>query len=412
MFSVDFLQEILHTVKTNKLRTFLTGFSVGWGVLMLIILLGAGNGFQNGVKEKQFSRGTVNSMWLCPLWTSIPYKGFPEGRRIQFHNDDYEVLKKLPEVMEVTGRYDEEWWTFKSVMQYKNNYGAFYMGGSHPSQAIVDQITVDRGRFINQIDVDQFRKTAAIDNYVKAALFKDEDPIGKYFTVRGVPFEVVGIFHDASPENSRRIFIPISTRQRVFNGGDRIQLFGLMLADMTAAQIESFERRLWNYFADKCNFDPRDTRAMAINDIFKQYKQNLNLFRTINIVIWIVGIMTVIAGIMGVGNIMVITIKERTHEIGIRKALGATPGSIVGQVITETILITGVAGLCGLSIGVFLLDFAAKNIPVFDYFKNPEVDLRILLSAMVVIIMSGVLAGLAPALRAAGIRPIEALRDE
>jgi putative ABC transport system permease protein len=185
-----------------------------------------------------------------------------------------------------------------------------------------------------------------------------------------------------------------------------------MLADMTAAQIESFERRLWNYFADKCNFDPRDTRAMAINDIFKQYKQNLNLFRTINIVIWIVGIMTVIAGIMGVGNIMVITIKERTHEIGIRKALGATPGSIVGQVITETILITGVAGLCGLSIGVFLLDFAAKNIPVFDYFKNPEVDLRILLSAMVVIIMSGVLAGLAPALRAAGIRPIEALRDE
>jgi putative ABC transport system permease protein len=411
MFSIDFLQEILHTIKTNKLRTLLTGFSVAWGMFILIILLGAGDGLQNGVKA-QFSRGAVNSVWISPFFTSLPYKGLPEGRRIEFHNDDYEALKQFNEVKEITSRYDEERWEDKSVMHYKSNYGVFYMGACHPAQAIIDQITVDQGRFVNQIDIDQVRKTAAIDNFVKDALFKNEDPLGKCITVRGVPFEVVGIFRDASEQNNRRIYIPITTRQRVFNGGNRVKLFGMTLIDMNVDEIEKFMTKLREYFSVKYIFDPRDLRAININDIFKQYKQFMNLFFTISIIVWVVGLMTIIAGIMGVSNIMVITVKERTHEIGIRKALGATPGSIVSQIISETILITGIAGFFGMSIGVFLLDFTTRNLPAFDFFKNPGVDMRIMLSAGAVIVMAGVLAGLAPALHAAGIRPIVALRDE
>jgi putative ABC transport system permease protein len=411
MFSIDFLQEILHTIKTNKLRTCLTGFSVAWGIFILIILMGAGNGLQNGIRA-QFSRGAVNSMWISGFRTSKPFSGLAAGRWIVFHNDDYEALKKFKEVEAITGRYDEERWMDKSVMHYKENYGVFEMCSCHPAQAIADQINMDQGRFINQIDIDQIRKTAAITNVVKDALFKSEDPLGKYITVRGVPFEVVGVFRDASEQNSRRIYMPLTTRQRVFNGGNKIRYFGVTLIDMTVGQIENFMTRIREYFAKKYNFDPQDMRAVIINDVFKQYKQFMNLFATINTVVWAVGIMTIIAGIMGVSNIMVITVKERTHEIGICKALGATPGLIVAQILSEAILITGVAGFFGMSMGVFLLDFAAQNLPVFDYFKNPGVDLWIMLSAAAVIVISGALAGLAPALHAAGIRPIVALRDE
>jgi putative ABC transport system permease protein len=281
-----------------------------------------------------------------------------------------------------------------------------------PDQARADQVTILQGRFINQIDIDQIRKTTVITKIVRDALFKNEDPLGKYITVRGVPFEVIGVFQDASELNNRRVYIPLTTRQRVFSGGDRVQLFGITLTDMTVRQIEDFMTRIRELFAKKYNFDPKDMRAIHIGDGYKQYKQFMDLFSTINIVVWVVGIMTIIAGIMGVSNIMVIAVKERTHEIGIRKALGATPDSIVTQIIAEAILITGVAGFFGMSMGVFLLDSAAKNLPVFDYFKNPGVDVWIMLSAVSVIVISGALAGLAPALHASGIRPIAALRDE
>jgi putative ABC transport system permease protein len=412
MFSIDFWQEILNTIKTNKLRTGLTGFSVAWGIFILIVLLGAGIGLQNGIKA-QFSRGAVNSIWVIPFQTSRPYKGLPEGRPIVFHNDDYTALKKFKEIEAITGRYDEDAFNGgKSVMNYKENYGVFEMCSCHPGQAIADQINMDQGRFINQIDIDQIRKTAAITDVVKDALFKNEDALGKYITVRGVPFKVVGIFRDASAQNSRRIYIPITTRQRVFNGGDRIRYFGMTLIDMTVKEIEQTMVKIRQHFGEKYKFDPEDPRAIFINDNFKQYKQFMDLFAAISMVVWVVGIMTIIAGIMGVSNIMVIAVKERTHEIGIRKALGATPGSIVTLIISEAILITGFAGLFGMSFGVFLLDFCAKNLPAFDYFKDPGVNLWVMLSATAVIVISGALAGMFPAMHAAKIRPIEALRDE
>jgi putative ABC transport system permease protein len=407
MFSIDFLQEILHTMQTNKLRTFLTGFSVAWGMLILIIMLGVGNGFQNGVKS-QFG-GAVNSLWITPFRTSMPYKGLPEGRRIEFHEDDYEAIKKFKEVIAITASNS---WTGKSVIQYKENYGVFEMGACFPGLAKFGPDNLIQGRFINQIDIDQFRKTTAITSIVRDALFKNEDPLGKYITARGVPFQVVGVYRDPSEQNNRRIYIPLTTRQRVFNGGNRLTIIGVMLCDMTVGQIENFMTRVREYFAEKYTFNPLDLRAVNIYDIFKRYKQTINLFSAINIVVWVVGIMTVIAGIMGVSNIMVITVKERTHEIGIRKALGATPASIISQVISETVLITGIAGFFGMSMGVAALDFAAKNFTTFEYFKNPEVNMWVMLSAVAVIVAAGVLAGLAPALHAAGIRPIVALRDE
>lgn len=295
--SIDFWQEILHTIRTNKLRTGLTGFSVAWGIFILIILIGAGNGLQNGVRSR-FSRGAVNSIWVSGFFTSLPFKGLPLGRPIVFHNDDYDALKKFREIEALIGRLDEDKWEEKSLMHYKENYGVFEMCSCHPDQAIADQITMYQGRFINQIDIDQVRKTVALTTVVKDALFKHEDPLGKYITVRGVPFKVIGVFKDASEQNSRRIYMPITTRQRIFNGGDKIRYFGMTLADMTVDQIEKFMTRIREYFARKYNFDPLDLRAVFINDNYKQYKQFMNLFSTISIVVWVVGIMTIIAGIM------------------------------------------------------------------------------------------------------------------
>jgi putative ABC transport system permease protein len=301
MFSIDFWQEILYTINTNKLRTGLTGFSVAWGIFILILLLGTGNGLQNGVRA-QFSRGAVNSMWISSFRTSRPYNGLPEGRPIVFHNDDYEALKKIKEIEAITGRYDEGAWGERSVMQYKENYGVFEMCSCHPDQAIADQINMDQGRFVNQIDIEQIRKTAAITDVVKEALFKNEDPLGKYISVRGVPFKVVGVFRDASELNSRRIYIPITTRQRVFNGGNRIAFFGITVIDMTSDRIGKTETAIREYFAKKYNFDPQDARAIHINDVFKEYKKYMDLFSTLRTAVWIAGIMTIIAGIMGVGN--------------------------------------------------------------------------------------------------------------
>lgn len=411
MISIDFWQEILHTITSNKLRTLLTGFSVAWGMFILIVMIGAGNGFKNGM-EAQFARGAVNNVWITGYSTSRPYKGLPEGRAIMFHNDDYDTLKNFEGIIAITGRLDADHLEDKSIMQYRKNYGVFELCSCHPDEDTVKQTSIEAGRFINRIDVDQFRKTVAISSVVRDALFKSVDPIGKYISIRGVPFEVIGVFRHAIEGNTRRIYMPITTRQRVFGGGDRIKNFGILLSDMNIDQLKTWESRIRKYFAVKYKFDPQDMRALFVNNNFKEYKRFMNLFSTISTVVWGIGIMTIIAGMMGVSNIMVIAVKERTHEIGIRKALGATPGSIVIQVISEAVLITGVAGFSGMSMGVLLLDFATKNISTFDYFKNPEVSAWIMLSAVAVIVISGALAGLAPALHAARIRPIVALRDE
>ncbi|MBE9467593.1 MAG: ABC transporter permease [Bacteroidetes bacterium] len=410
MFDIDSWQEIFGTIKKNKLRTFLTGFSVAWGIFMLIILLGSGKGFENGVK-KQFAGDAVNSIWVYSGSTSMAYKGFKPGRRIRFTNNDYDETKlKVKQVEEISSRYGIGG---NHSITYKEKYGAFNIVTVHPATKHIEKIQMKEGRFINEIDINKYRKITSISKIVKDALFdKKEEAIGKYININNIPFKVVGIFEDKNERDNRRIYIPISTAQKVFNGNNRIRNLAFTTKNVSPKQSKKLEEKVREQFASRHKFDKEDKSAIYINNNIDNFRQANNLFTGISIFIWIIGIGTIIAGIVGVSNIMIIVVKERTKEIGIRKAIGATPNSIIFQILSEAILITGIAGYVGLVLGVGLLELISTNLKGTDFFLNPQVDFRIAISATLLLIFSGALAGFFPAKRASKIKPIIALRDE
>ncbi|OQY05425.1 MAG: hypothetical protein B6I20_01340 [Bacteroidetes bacterium 4572_117] len=409
MFDIDKWQEIFSTIKKNKLRTFLTGFSVAWGIFMLIILLGSGKGLQNGV-ETQFKQDAVNSIWLYPGQTSMPYKGFSLGRRIRFTNEDYdETVREIDGIDHISSTF-----TIRGTgtVSYKSEFGSFAIISSHPDYLHLENASVKKGRFLNEYDIKKFRKVTAIGSPVVKALFKNgEDPIGEYINVNGVPFKVVGIFNDPNERDMNRIYVPVSTAQKIFSGGNRIHRLALTTT-APVMQSEKMIEEMKGNLAKRHHFDVEDKQAVYIRNTVKEYQQIQNLFLGIRIFVWIIGIGTIIAGIVGVSNIMMIVVKERTKEIGIRKAIGATPGSVIGLIMMESILITGFAGYLGLVLGVGLLELFSSNIPGTDFFKNPEADFRVAVSATILLVVSGALAGLVPASKAARIKPIVALRDE
>jgi putative ABC transport system permease protein len=245
-------------------------------------------------------------------------------------------------------------------------------------------------------------------------LFKNgEDPIGEYIKIGNIPFKVVGVFEDKGGEGEMRmIYLPITTAQKVFNGSNRIHQLIFTIGDATVEESKEIEEQIRTEFAQIHHFDPNDRRAIDINNSLENYMRVQNLFLGIRVFIWIVGIGTIIAGIVGVSNIMMIVVKERTKEIGVRKAMGATPRSIIGLILLESIVITSLAGYIGLVLGVGLLELLSANIPASDFFANPEADINLALTAVVLLVLAGTLAGFIPARRAASIQPIEALRDE
>lgn len=409
MFDIDKWQEIFSTIKKNKLRTFLTGFSVAWGIFMLIILLGSGKGLQNGV-ETQFKQDAVNSIWLNPGQTSIPYQGFSLGRRIRFTNEDYDEFdRKIDGIEHFSARY---FIRGTGTVSYKSEFGSFDIISVHPDYIYLENAEVKEGRYLNDLDIRKFRKVTAIGPPVVEALFKNgTNPIGQYIKVNGVPFKVVGIFKDPNERDMNRIYIPVSTAQRVFGGTNIIHRLSLTTTVPVTQSEEMIEEMRAN-MAKRHHFDVEDKQAVYIRNTLKEFQQFQNLFLGIRIFIWIIGIGTIIAGIVGVSNIMMIVVKERTKEIGIRKAIGATPGSVIGLIMMESILITGFAGYLGLVLGVGLLELISSNMPVSDFFRNPEADFRVAVSATILLVVSGALAGLVPATKAARIKPIVALRDE
>ncbi|OGL42620.1 MAG: hypothetical protein A2161_04150 [Candidatus Schekmanbacteria bacterium RBG_13_48_7] len=410
MFDIDKWQEIFSTIKKNKLRTFLTGFSVAWGIFMLIILLGAGNGLQNGV-EYQFRGDAVNSIWIYSGLTSLPYQGFQAGRRIQFTLDDYDMVKSsINNVQDISARYSVRG---GYPISYKNQYGNFDIITVHPGTEFLESLIVTEGRFINDFDIERYRKVAAISTQVKKSLFKDNTAIGEYIRINDILFKVIGIFEDRSERDMQRIYLPITTAQHVFNAGNKIHNLAFITEEnITAKENDSIIEKLKQLYSSKYKFNPDDKRAVRIHNNMDEYRRIMKLFAGIRIFTWIIGIGTIIAGIVGVSNIMLIVVKERTKEIGVRKALGATPGSIVSLIIQESVLITAFAGYIGLVLGVGLLEIVAKNMPPSDFFRNPEANFNIAVSATLVLILAGLLAGYFPARRAAAIKPIEALRDE
>lgn len=411
MFDVDKWQEIFSTIKKNKLRTFLTAFSVAWGIFMLVILLGAGRGVQNAVLYN-FEADAVNSIWIYNGKTSKPHKGYQAGRYIRYTNKDYDETKRLNSDIVSTSSARLSVYA-NAEIHYNDNHIGHRVFGVHPGTHELEQLSYDQGRFINRRDMDDFRKVVCISYKAKEALFKDKnDVLGIYIRLGDIPFKVVGVYRDQSENDNERVYIPISTAQRIFGHGNSIHNLAFTSDNLSFSESIEMEKQLRNQFAARHHFDPEDTRAMYVNNNIENAKQIRSVFAGISAFIWLIGIGTIIAGIVGVSNIMLIIVKERTKEIGIRKAIGATPWSVINLVLLESITITTIAGYFGLVLGVGLLELISANMPPSDFFRNPEADFSVAISATVLLIISGALAGFIPARKAARIKPIVALRDE
>ena len=410
MFDIDKWQEIAGTIRKNKLRTMLTMFGVFWGIFMLMILLGSGTGLQNGV-NKNFESSATNTIWVWSGQTSMPYKGMKPGRNVQLVNEDYDAVKSsIGGIDKSSSRYNM-WGT--NTLSYKKQFGTFNIRNVYPDYAYIEKISIVKGRFVNNPDVDQFRKVTVISTQVEEALFKGEDPIGKYINVNGVPFKVVGLFTDDDnrDDNMRTIYLPISTAQRVFSGDNRINTIAITVGKASVEESKQIEKEVRTKLATLHKFDPEDPRAIFTWNSLEEFQKFTRLFAGIRLFIWIIGFGTIIAGLVGVSNIMMIVVKDRTKEIGIRKAMGATPWSIVSLILQEAVMITSFAGYFGLVLGVIVLETVGSKIES-EFFSQPSVDLSVAIYALTLLVFSGALAGFIPARRAAAIKPIEALRDE
>jgi putative ABC transport system permease protein len=411
MFDIDKWQEIIATIKKNKLRTFLTGFSVAWGIFMLIILLGSGQGLENGVRN-QFKGWGTNTLGIWGGQTSLAYEGMQPGRNVNLNNDDFEKTLMLnpDEIKEISA--SSTYWGNNTVV-YKKNSASFNLQNVYPGTLAINELEIVKGRFVNMIDIRDRRKIAVIGPDVVAELFKDKEPLNEIIYISGTPFLVVGIYQPQQDRMKRNIYMPMTTAQIVFNSGNNVQSIEMLMSINNVEQSKNLVERLKKQYAQRHKFDPADTRAMYINNNLENFTKMLGLFSAIKLFVWIIGIGTLVAGIVGVSNIMIIVVKERTKEIGVRKAIGATPGSIIGLIFMESILITALAGYIGMVLGVGLLELLS---PVFNqpnsFFRNPEVNFNVAVGATVVLIIAGSLAGYMPARRAASIKPVEALRDE
>ncbi|MGN7515339.1 MAG: ABC transporter permease [Allomuricauda sp.] len=409
MFDRDVWQEIFNTLKTNKLRTFLTGFSVGWAIFILVMLLASVNGMENGFYN-QFNDDATNSIFVRPGTTSKAYGGFEEGRRIQLENDDVEYIKQsFPEDVEyISARYYAN-----ATARYKDETGSYSVQAVHPDHQAIEKTLVVSGRYINEADIVNKAKVAVIGRKVAEDLFKNEDPLGKFVEFNGLPFRVIGIFTDDGDDNAeRRIYAPISTYQRIYKNTNDINMIALTYNPTydISTSLE-FSSRLEDIMKRRHKIDPEDQSGLYIFNYAEAY-DNISSFTAVLKGIGIgVGFLILVAGIVGIGNIMVFTIKERTKEIGIRKALGARPSQIVNLVLLESVFITAISGFVGLLFAWMILAAIGPTIQT-PAFSNPSVSLSVVVTATIVLVIAGVLAGLLPAMKAANVKPIVALSDK
>lgn len=420
LFDRDKWTEIMHALGQNKLRTFFTAFGVFWGIFMLVIMLGSGKGLNNGISEGMGDMAT-NACFMWTQQTTVPYKGFPRGRRYSFDNDDTKALRNnIPELEFIAPRLQ----VFSA--QGNNNVvrgertAAFTIQGDYPDMNKIDPMNILIGRFINKIDINDKRKVIIIGTRVKDEMFDgEEDPIGDYLRIQGVYFKVVGVFsskkndQQAEREN-QQIFMPFTTMQQTYNMGNRVGWYSMTAyKGYSAATALEKAKKLMR---ERHSISPEDERAVGSFNVETEFKKMETLFAGIDGLIWIVGIGTLLAGVIGVSNIMLIVVKERTKEIGIQRAIGATPLAIQTQIVTESVFLTAIAGYAGLVMGVGLLELINYMLIKFsastDMFTRPEVDFDKAIIALVILIISGALAGLIPARRATQLKPIDALRDE
>lgn len=418
---IDIWQEIFSTIKRNKLRTFLTGFAVAWGIFMLIVLLGAGNGLIHAFEESASERA-MNSIKIFPGWTTKSYDGLKEGRRVQLDNKDVKASDHhFPNHVIKTGA---------TVSQYDVNvsFGPEYvnlaLAGVYPSHTEVEVVKLFKGRFINEIDIKERRKVIVLHKKTAEILFDKThtDPIGQFVNAGSVVYQVVGLYNDKGDSGDSDGYIPFSTLQTIYNKGDKLNNLVMTTKNLeTIEENEAFEVNYRKVIGANHRFDPTDNSAIWIWNRFTNYLQQQQASGILRTAIWIIGIFTLLSGIVGVSNIMLITVKERTREFGIRKALGAKPFSILWLIIVESVTITTIFGYIGMVAGIGATEwmnsaFGNEKMDAGMFtetvFLNPTVDISIAIQATLTLIIAGTLAGLVPARKAASIRPIEALRAD
>lgn len=414
MFDIERWQEVFETLNKNKLRTALTCVSVASGIFILVVLLGFSSGIQNGVTE-QFQSDATNKLSIRTRSTTKGYKGLNPGRNIQLKMEDFvELSRNYDDFLEYkSGNYS----IWGSLINYKNESGNFRVQGVMPDYQFIENADISEGRFLNEADIKESKKVIVVGNKVKTELFKGKSPIDEYVSIYGIQFKVVGVFYDPGGEREEsNVYIPVTSAQKAFNGGDRVRdmSFTVPMSGSLDEALEVSENLVAVIERDlkqKYIIAPDDTAAIRVDNTLEEAKKIYSLIDVIRAVFWFVGIGTIIAGVVGVGNIMIIIVKERTKEIGIRKALGAQPISIIGMILQESIFVTMFSGLFGLILGLGLLELVGPNIDN-DFIKYPQVDFNTALTTVFILVVAGTFAGFLPAYRAAKIKPIIALRDE
>lgn len=409
MFSRDAWKEIFETIQKNKLRTFLSGFTVALGIFIFVVLFGMGNGLINTFNEF-FKDDATNVIYIFPGRTTEPYKGYKSNRRIEFDNSDLADIKKnYPMFLEyITPRISRN-----NLVKYKeesNNYNTRAVG---PAHQFAEKTIIMKGRYLNVEDIKNKTKTAVIGRLVEKDLFNGENSIGEYIDVGGSVFKVIGVFQDEGGDNEERnIYIPYTTRQLIEKNTDKIDfIITAFKPEMGYVGAIAFEKTLDKFMRSKKYISPDDQNALFIRNVADQLKQNQQFARILQMIVAFVAFGTIIAGIIGISNIMVFVVKERTKELGIRKALGATPRVVISTILVESVFITAVSGFIGMFLGILLLNSLGDKLEDF-FITNPYLNIGMAITATLVLVLFGAIAGYVPARRAARIKPIVALRDE
>lgn len=415
MFDKDKWQEIFGTIRQNKLRTGLTAAGVFWGIFMLIFMMGMGDGLEKGVLN-EFGGRSTNSLYIWPEKTSIPYKGMPTGRWEAFTIDDIKALKSRAPFIDILAPRHV---TKDAVVSYGTKSNNFRIRGEWEGIFEVESLTCYNGRILNKKDDLENRKVAVIGKTVQEEIFGNVNPVGQYINIKDISFLVVGVvkFEGESrrlQEAEETIFIPLSTSLKLFGDGKKISWFVCTIHENT--HVGDVEEDIIQFLKARHTIAPNDQQAVGCFNLEKEYRKLTGLFSGVRWFLWVVGIGTLMAGVVSVSNVMLITVKDRTREIGVRKAIGATPWSIISMILLESVFITTLSGYIGLLLGtafIFMINWATAGSGADTLmFMNPEVNLGVSIGSLVVLVFSGLVAGLLPALHASKINPVEALRSD
>ena len=419
MLNKDRWNEILETLNANRFRTLMTAFGVFWGIMILVLLLALTNGLKNGV-TKDFGDFATNSIFMWSQSTSKPYKGLPKGRRYNFKIDDVALLKeKIPSLKYVSPRNQLGGYRGANNVTRKDKTGAFSITGDYPEFIYQQPMDIIQGRFISYSDINEKRKVAVIGADVVKSLYDlDEDILESYVKINGVNFLVIGVFKNSNSngddeEDANTIFVPFTTFSQVFNYGDLVSWMAITAEDQTS--ITNLKPKIFSLIKKQHTIHPNDNRAIGDYDLAQQFNKISGLFSILTFVGFFVGTLVLLSGAIGISNIMLIVVKERTKEIGIRRALGATPFNIRTQILQESLLLTIMSGMAGIAFAsgaIWLTNSIIDSIGPIENFANPAVDIKIILIALLILVLFGVLAGLIPATRATRMKPVDALRTE